>query len=120
MAIYVLCCNARIKSHSNLPTSNKLYSVNCPSVICLPSMLIFYGETPLVNYGPRSFSFHQYIHRNQALFTFCNYCSLFYCNISFHSIHLIICFQQNSEIDNLTASWGKVLWFSCVQVPRCC
>jgi hypothetical protein len=32
-----------------------LYSINCPAVICLPSMLyLSYGETPLVNYGPRS------------------------------------------------------------------
>src|SRR3954463_9141472 len=47
MAVYVLCCNARIKSHSNLLTCIRLYSVNCPSVICLPSMLyILYGETP--------------------------------------------------------------------------
>jgi hypothetical protein len=32
-----------------------LYSINCPTVICLPSMCyLFYGETPLVNCGPRS------------------------------------------------------------------
>jgi hypothetical protein len=32
-----------------------LYSINCPTVICLPSMCcLSYGETPLVNYGPRS------------------------------------------------------------------
>jgi hypothetical protein len=32
-----------------------LYSINCPTIICLPSMLyLSYGETPLVNYGPRS------------------------------------------------------------------
>jgi hypothetical protein len=32
-----------------------LYSINCPIVICLPSMLyLSYGETPLVNCGPRS------------------------------------------------------------------
>jgi hypothetical protein len=32
-----------------------LYSINFPTVICLPSMLyLSYGETPLVNYGPRS------------------------------------------------------------------
>jgi hypothetical protein len=31
-------------------------------------------------------------------------------NISFHSIRLILCVQQTSEIDNnLTASWGKVV-----------
>jgi hypothetical protein len=32
-----------------------LYSINCPTIICLPSMCyLSYGETPLVNYGPRS------------------------------------------------------------------
>jgi hypothetical protein len=32
-----------------------LYSINCPTVICLPSMLyLSYGETPLVNCGPQS------------------------------------------------------------------
>ena len=32
-----------------------LLFVNCPVVICSPNMLvIFYGETPLVNCGPRS------------------------------------------------------------------
>jgi hypothetical protein len=32
-----------------------LYSINCPTVICLPSMLyLSYRETPLVNCGPRS------------------------------------------------------------------
>jgi hypothetical protein len=32
-----------------------LYSINCPTVICLHSMLyLSYGETPLVNCGPRS------------------------------------------------------------------
>jgi hypothetical protein len=40
-------------------------------------------------------------------------------NIYYHTIRLILCIQQISEIDNLTASWGKVLWLCCVQVPRC-
>jgi hypothetical protein len=32
-----------------------LYSINCPTVICLPSMLyLSYAETPLVNCGPWS------------------------------------------------------------------
>jgi hypothetical protein len=32
-----------------------LYSINCPTVICLPSMCFLpHGETPLVNCGPRS------------------------------------------------------------------
>jgi hypothetical protein len=33
-----------------------LYSINYPIVICLPSMCyLSYGETPLVNCGPRSY-----------------------------------------------------------------
>jgi hypothetical protein len=32
-----------------------LYSINCPTVVCLPSMCyLSYTETPLVNCGPRS------------------------------------------------------------------
>jgi hypothetical protein len=32
-----------------------VYSINCPTVICLPNMCyLSYGETPLVNCGPRS------------------------------------------------------------------
>src|SRR4051794_27881808 len=34
-------------------------------------------------------------------------------NISFHSIQLILCFQQTGEIDNLTVSWGKIFWLYC-------
>jgi hypothetical protein len=50
----------------------------------------------------------------QALFTFLQ------TNIYYHTIRLILCLQQTSETDNLTASWGKVLWLCCVQVPHCC
>ena len=55
MTVYVLCCNAHIKSHSNCLACMNQCSINCPSVICSPSMsFICYGETPLVNCGPRS------------------------------------------------------------------
>src|SRR3954465_55615 len=37
----------------------------------------------------------------------------FTANISFHSIQLILCFQQTGEIDNLTLSWGKVFLLCC-------
>src|SRR3954463_5958241 len=33
--------------------------------------------------------------------------------ITFHTIELILCFQQTSEIDNLTVRWGKVLSLCC-------
>src|SRR4051812_14972177 len=34
--------------------------------------------------------------------------------ITFHTIQLILCFQQTGEIDNLTVCWGKVLSLCCV------
>jgi hypothetical protein len=51
----------------------------------------------------------------QALFIY-----LLQTNTFFHMIRLILSFQQTSEIDNLTVSWGKVSWLCCVQVPCCC
>jgi hypothetical protein len=73
-----------------------------------------------VNYGPRSILLHLYYHQLQTLFTFRkHYFTSLQTNISFHTICLVLCFQQTSEIDNLTASWGKVVWLCCVQVPRC-
>src|SRR3954470_9044726 len=33
--------------------------------------------------------------------------------ITFHTIQLILCFQQTGEIDNLTVHWGKVLSLCC-------
>jgi hypothetical protein len=42
MAVYVSCCNAQSKSYSDpLDISHCLYSINCPTVICLPSMCYF-------------------------------------------------------------------------------
>jgi hypothetical protein len=42
MAVYVSCCNAQSKSHSDpLDLARYLYSINCPTVICLPSISLF-------------------------------------------------------------------------------
>jgi hypothetical protein len=42
MAVYVSCCNDQSKSHSDpLDISRCLYSINCPTVICLPSIYYF-------------------------------------------------------------------------------
>jgi hypothetical protein len=57
----------------------------------------------------------------ETLFTFRkHYFVSLQVNISFHTIRLIHCSQQTGEIDNLTVSWGKIVWLCCVQVPRCC
>ena len=60
------------------------------------------------------------VSRSQSLYFVFVLLSLFYSNISFHTIQLTLCFQQTGEIDNLTERWGKVSWLCCVQVPRCC
>jgi hypothetical protein len=74
-------------------------------------MLYLYGETPLVNCRPRSILLHLYYHLLQALFTFRKHYFISpQANIYFHTIRLILCFQQTAEIDNLTVSWGKVVW----------
>jgi hypothetical protein len=84
-------------------------------------VIYLYGETPLMNYGPRSILLNLYYHLLQAVFTFRKHYFISpQANIFFHTICLTLCFQQTGEIDNLTVSWGKVVWLCCVQVPRCC
>jgi hypothetical protein len=94
-----------------------LYSINCPTVICLPSMCyLSYGETPLVNCGPRSNLLYIAIP-----FYFFSHCLLSCILLSFyHSILSILCLQQTGEIDNLIVSWEQSSWLCCVQVSRCC
>jgi hypothetical protein len=85
-------------------------------------VIYFYGETPLVNYGPRSILLHIYylLLKHRLLFASIIYLLTANKYHFFHMICLILCFQQTSEIDNLTASWGKVFWLCCMQVPCCC
>jgi hypothetical protein len=94
-----------------------LYSINCPTVICLPSMCyLFYEETPLVNCGPRSNFL--YIAITYLLYS---HCLLFsHTTIVFHSIHSFLCLQQTGEIDNLIVSWEQSTWLCCMQVLHCC
>jgi hypothetical protein len=65
-----------------------LYSINCPTVIYLPSMCyLSYGETPLVNCGPRSNFL--YIAITCLLYS---HCLLFsHTTIAFHSIRSYLC-----------------------------
>jgi hypothetical protein len=69
-----------------------LYSINSPTIICLPSMYYFiYGETPLLNYG--SWSYFLYIAITYLLYSHC----LLYSHtiITFHSIRSYPLFQAN-------------------------
>jgi hypothetical protein len=60
-----------------------------------------YGETPLVNCGPRSYFL--YIAITCLLYSHC----LLYLHttIAFHLIRSLLCLQQTGEIDNLIVSW---------------
>src|SRR3954471_3713808 len=40
--------------------------------------------------------------------------------ITFHTIHLILCFAQTGELDNLTVHWGKVLSLCCAGLRVAC
>jgi hypothetical protein len=83
-----------------------LYSINCPTVIFLPSMLLFilWRDTTSELWTPVQFLYIAItVLLLLALFTFL-YTITFY-----HSICSILCLQQTGEIDNLIVSWGKVL-----------
>ena len=92
-----------------------LYSINCPTVICLPSMLFIYGETPLVNCGPRSYFNHIAITCLLSRTVYFTSILLLFSTRYTHNL----CFKQTGEIDNLIASWEQSTWLCCVQVPRC-
>jgi hypothetical protein len=118
MAVYVFCCNAQSKSHSDpLDISCYLYSINCPTVICLPSMSLFilWRDTTSELWTPIQFPLHCYhLFTLLALFTFSH------TTIAFHSIRSFLCLQQTGEIDNLIVNWEQSSWLCCVQVLRCC
>jgi hypothetical protein len=78
-----------------------LYSINCPTVTCLPSMLLFilWRDTTSELWTPLQFPLHcYYCSFLLALFTFSH------TTIVFHSIRSILCLQQTGEIDNLIIS----------------
>ena len=74
IAVYVLCRNALIKSHSThhdicMCIVMASLFVNYPTVICSPNICYLMGETPLVNCGPRSYSLHLKYNLLQLFFT---------------------------------------------------
>jgi hypothetical protein len=94
-----------------------LNSINCPTIICLPSMLLFilWRDTTSELWTLVQFPLHCYhMFTSLALFTF------LHTTIAFHSIRSYLCLQQTDEIGNLIVSWEKSIWLCCVQVPHCC
>jgi hypothetical protein len=94
-----------------------LYSINCPTVNCLPSLLLFilWRDTTSELWTSVQFPLYCYtVLLLLALFTFSH------TTIAFHSIRSILCLQQTGEIDKLIVSWEQSSWLCCVQVLRCC
>jgi hypothetical protein len=114
MAVYVSCCNAQSKSHSDpldIYTLSLFYQF--PTVICLPSMsFLSCGETPLVNCGPRSNFL--YIAITCLLYSHC----LLSCILLLLSTRYAHSFVYNKP--NLIVSWEQSTWLCYVQVPCCC
>jgi hypothetical protein len=86
-----------------------LYFINCPTVICLPSMSLFilWRDTTSGLWTPVLFPLYCYhLFTLLALFIFSHIA------IAFHSICSFLCLQQTGEIDNLIVSWEQI--FGCV------
>jgi hypothetical protein len=126
ITVYVLCYNAQVNFIVTFMTCTciAVHSLFCQLLnynLFTQHVIYLYGETSSELWTPvHSFTFillstTSTIYFSQALFIY-----LLQTNILFHAIHLILCFQQTSEIDNLTTSWGKLSWLCCVQVPCCC
>jgi hypothetical protein len=125
ITVYVLCCNTQMNLIVIFMTCTciVMHSLFCQ----LPNYNLFTQHVISLWRDTSSklwilFHFlHLYYHLLQTLFTFRKYYfTSSQTNISFHTVRIILCFQQTSEIDNLTVSWGKVVWLYCMQVPRCC
>jgi hypothetical protein len=93
-----------------------LYSINCPTVICLPSMLLFilWRDTTSELWTPV-----QFLYIAITIFYFTCLFTFLHTIIFYHSIHSILCLQQTSEIEKPHHKLGQSSWLCCVQVPRC-
>jgi hypothetical protein len=106
--VYVLCCNVQV----NLI----VIFMTCTCIV----MHSLWRDTSSELWIPIHYfrfilpSTASTMYFSQALFT------LPQTNIYFHTICLILCLEQTGGIDNLTVSWGKVVWLCWVQVPCCC
>jgi hypothetical protein len=81
-----------------------LYSINCPTIICLPSMCYFilWRDTTIELWTPVLFPLYYY-----HLLTLLALCTFSHTTIDFHSIRSYLCFKQTGEIDNLIVSWEQ-------------
>jgi hypothetical protein len=118
MAVYVFCGNAQSESHSGLLDISRLslfYQLPNCNLFTQHVCYLCYGETPLVNCGPRS-----YFHHIAITCLLYLHCLLYSHTLLFSTRYAHnLCFKETGEIDNLIASWEQSTWLCCVQVPCC-
>jgi hypothetical protein len=119
MVVYVSCCNAQSKSHSNpliICTLSLFYQF--PNCNLFTQHVLFYlmerHHYWTVDPGPISF-----ILLSPVYFTCTVYFTRILLSLSTRYAHNL-CFKQTGEIDNLIISWKQSIWLCCVQVPCCC
>src|SRR3954471_17353958 len=95
-----------------LRSSTRALFVNCLSLICLPSMLYLYGETPLVNCGPRSYFPYCYINQNQRSVYFS---TIYFSATILHPLNTFnpLCSAKLVSLTTSLNSWGKVIYCLC-------
>jgi hypothetical protein len=114
--VYVLCYNAQVNLIVILMTFVcLLYSINCPTVICLPNMLFTLWRDTTSELWTRSILLHCYCHLPFTCFI--------YILANYYLLPL------NTLNPLFTANWwdwqphrklGQSTWLCCVQVPCYC
>jgi hypothetical protein len=117
ITVYVLCCNAQVNLIVILMTFvHYLYSINCPTVICLPNMLLF------ILWRDTASEFWTPVHSFTLLLLFTFYL-FFYILASYYLLPLDTLnplFTANLWDWQPHCELGQSTWLCCVQVPRCC
>ena len=108
ITVYVSCYNAQMNFI--------VYTMTCTCIvmhlsICqLPSCNLFNQHVSCLLWRDTTSELWTPVHSFTSDNTiYCKHCSLHFlqANIIFHTIRLILCFQQASEIDNLTVKLGQ-------------
>src|SRR3954463_12802658 len=110
MAVYVFCCNARISFHSVYSKGlvQETLFVNCPSVICLPSMLSLWRDATSELWTP-VLLFRCLTTTTKALFTFLQFTLLQTIHHPHNTVNHL-CSAKPVRLTTSLNSWDKVSW----------
>jgi hypothetical protein len=92
-----------------------LYSINCPTVISLPSLYYFILWRDTASELWTLVLFPLYCNHQFTLLALFTRILL---SLSTRYAHTL-CFKQTGEINNLIVSWEQSIWLCCVQVLHC-